>query len=154
MEANWQLKNLGRNDVNKTMSNVFSLVANATGYNNENVPVGQRPMTNLTGVFAGPLNSNAYVPFTAPVNQSTIGAGGLGVLMLSGLNTSFTPSVAPAPVNLTSEGQGVPASVNPNITVGVSASTTSGKSNSAAVPLSIHSCVATVAAILAVVIIV
>jgi hypothetical protein len=150
VEANWQLKNLGRNDVNKTVSNVFALVANVTGYKNEDVPVGQRPMTNLTGVFPGPLNAGAYVPFTAPANQSAIGAGGQGVLILPGLNTSFTPSVAPAPVNLTSEGLQVPSSVNPNITFGASSSTTSGKPESAAIRLNVGSSAAVIATVFAV----
>lgn len=130
VEANWQLKNLGRNDVNKTMSNVFDLVANVTGYQNMDVPVGQRPMTNLTGIFPGPLNANSYVPFTAPANMSAIGAGGQGVLILSGLNTSFTPSVAPAPVNLTAQGLLSPWGTNTS-----SASTPTP--SSAAAPLSI-----------------
>jgi hypothetical protein len=113
------------------------------------VPVAQRPQTNLTGIFPGPLNANAYVPFTAPANQSVIGAGGQGVLLLPSLNKSFTPSVAPAPVNLTSKGQMVPASVNPNITVGSSASAASAKPSSAAAPLSVRGVVAVLTAILA-----
>jgi hypothetical protein len=150
VEANWQLKNLGRNDVNKTVSNVFSLVANVTGYKNMDVPAAQRPMTNLTGIFPGPLNANAYVPFTAPANQSAIGAGGQGVLILPGMNTSFTPSVAPSPVNLTSEGLLVPSATDPNITVGASASTSTSKPTGAAVPLSAGRCAAAIAAMLVV----
>jgi hypothetical protein len=147
VQANWQLKNLGRNDINKTMSNVFSLVANVTGYTNLNVPAAERPMTNLTGIYSGPLNPNAYVPFTAPANQSAIGAGGQGVLTLAGLNTSFTPSLAPAPVNLTSQGQQDPWSIDP--TAGASSSTTSGKPNGAAISLSISRSNVIVAAIIA-----
>lgn len=137
VEANWQLKNLGRGDVNTTLSNVFSVVANVTGYKNVDVPQAQRPPTNETGIFPGPLNGDAYVPFTAPTNQSAIGAGGQGVLLLSGLNKSYTPSVAPAPVNLTAEGQLVPAAMNPNLTG--SPSTGSGNSNNAAGSLGISS---------------
>jgi len=144
VEANWELKNLGRNDVNKTVSNVFSLVANVTGYKNTDVPTDQIPMTNLTGIFPGPLNPNSYVPFTAPANQSAIGAGGLGVLILSGLNISFTPSAAPAPVNLTSQNITDPWGTDPPTPL------TAAKSESAAVLLSGSRCAASVVAVLAV----
>lgn len=109
---------------------MFELVSNVTGYKNVNVPQAQRPLTNLTGIYPGPLNANAYVPFTAPANQSVIGAGGQGVLILPGLNTSFTPSVAPAPVNLTALGQQVPASGDA-ATAGQSAKNTNSSSGAA-----------------------
>ncbi|KAF9343132.1 hypothetical protein BGX26_006217 [Mortierella sp. AD094] len=38
LESNWGLGNLGRNDVNKQLSNVFNFVAALTGYQNVNVP--------------------------------------------------------------------------------------------------------------------
>jgi hypothetical protein len=47
------------------------------------------------------------VPFTAP-NTSAVGAGGGSVFIASGLNTSFTAAVAPAPVNLTAQNKTVP----------------------------------------------
>ncbi|KAI1305158.1 hypothetical protein EDD11_005019 [Mortierella claussenii] len=37
LEANWGLDNLGRNDVNKQLSNVFQFVADKSGYQNVNV---------------------------------------------------------------------------------------------------------------------
>jgi hypothetical protein len=83
----------------RTLSNVFSFVAATTGYTNVNVSSSDVP-TNLTGVIPGPLNPGLYVPFTAP-NTSAVGAGGGSVFVASGLNTSFTAAVAPAPVNLT-----------------------------------------------------
>jgi hypothetical protein len=147
VEANWQLKNLGRNDVNKTMSNVFDLVANVTGYKNLDVPVDQRPMTNLSGVFAGPLNANIYVPFTAPANMSAIGAGGQGVLILPGLNTSFTPSLTPASVNLTAQGLLSPWMLN---TSSNSTPSSSAPSKGAAAPLSISYAPAIIAIVAAV----
>jgi len=128
VQANWQLKNLGRGDVNKTLANVFSPIANVTGYVNTDVPQAQRPLTNETGIFPGALNGNAYVPFTAPVNQSAVGAGGQGVLILAGLNKSFTPDGAPAAVNLTALGQVVPAGLNPNLTGSSSGSGSGSKS--------------------------
>ena len=147
VQANWQLKNLGRNDVNKTMSNVYSLVANVTGFKNTDVPEGSRPLTNLTGIFDGPLNANQYVPYTAPANLSAIGAGGQGVLIIGGLNTSFTPSVAPEAVNLTASGQTVPSSDEPQ-----SSSSSGGSSKSAGVAVGVESrAVAVVVSIVAVV---
>jgi len=153
VEHNWQLKHLGRGDANKTMANVFALVANATGYKNVDVPAAQQPLTNATGIFNGPLNAAAYVPFTAPPNQSAIGPGGQPVLMLPGLNASFTPSVAPAPVNLTSQGLLSPWAADPNITVTASTFTNSStapeSSKGAAIPLSASSYAPVFAGILA-----
>ena len=146
VQANWQLKNLGRNDVNKTMSNVYSLVANVTGFKNTDVPEGSRPLTNLTGIFDGPLNANQYVPYTAPANLSAIGAGGQGVLIIGGLNTSFTLPVAPEAVNLTASGQTVPSADEPQ-----SSSSSGGSSKSAGVAVGVESrAVAVVVSIVAV----
>jgi acid phosphatase len=43
--ANWGLDNLGRNDINKPVSNVFSFVANLPGY--QNVVVTNPPRLNF-----------------------------------------------------------------------------------------------------------
>lgn len=83
------------------------------------------PLTNLTAVFNGPLNANQYVPFTAP-NMSAVGAGGQGVFVADALNTSFTPAVAPAPVNLTALNETVPASGPPNASSSAGAPGASG----------------------------
>ncbi|KAN0135815.1 Phosphoesterase family domain containing protein [Lactarius tabidus] len=109
VEANWGLGSLGRGDTNKTLSNVFAFVANATNYTNLAVSAADIPLTNLTGNIPGPLNALYYVPFTAP-NTSAVGAGGGPVFIGPGLNTSFTAANAPAPVNLTAHNQTVPAS--------------------------------------------
>lgn len=113
------------------MSNVFSIVANPTGYTNIGLNEADYPLTNLTGIFAGPLSTSfrspfyfrvanslssdaeQYVPFLAP-NTSAVSAGGQGVFVASSLNTSLTASSAPAPVNLTALGQQVPAAGYPN----------------------------------------
>ncbi|GJE96100.1 phosphoesterase family-domain-containing protein [Phanerochaete sordida] len=130
VQANWGLKSLGRQDTNKTVSNVFSFVASATNYTNMNVTGDAVPLTNLTTVFNGPLNAAQYVPFTAP-NMNASGAGGQGVFVAPSLNTSFTAAVAPGPVNLTALGEVVPASGPPNGTVpGAPAPTTSGSGGS------------------------
>ncbi|KAF9351739.1 hypothetical protein BGX26_010328 [Mortierella sp. AD094] len=57
IESNWGLGNLGRNDVNKNLSNVFSFVANATGYKNVNVT--NSPVLNGTepGFLAPPTSA-------------------------------------------------------------------------------------------------
>jgi len=127
VEANWGLGSLGRGDTNKyvsrcsllplprltfchapyrTLSNVFSFVADATGYTNVNVSSSD-VLTNATTTIPGPLNPELYVPFTAP-NTSAVGAGGGPVFVASDLNTSFTAAVAPAPVNLTAQDESVP----------------------------------------------
>jgi hypothetical protein len=110
VQANWALGSLGRQDTNKTVSNVFSLVANTTGYQNVNVTADQIPLTNLTGVFAGPLNAEQYVPFLAP-NANAVGAGGGPVFIADGVNMDLNASTAPPPENLTAMGQLVPSEV-------------------------------------------
>ncbi|KAH9059219.1 phosphoesterase family-domain-containing protein [Lactarius vividus] len=107
VEANWGLGSLGRGDTNKTLSNVYSFVANATGYTNLDIALADIPLTNTTGIIPGPLNVQYYVPITAP-NTSAVGAGGGPVFVASGLDTSFTVAKAPAPVNLTAQGKTVP----------------------------------------------
>ncbi|KAH9991860.1 phosphoesterase family-domain-containing protein [Russula vinacea] len=127
VEANWGLGSLGRGDTNKTLSNVFSFVAAATGYTNVNVSSSD-VLTNATGTIPGPLNPGLYVPFTAP-NTSAVGAGGGPVFVASGMNTSFTAAVAPPPVNLTQQNKTVPWSGPRNGSNAVnSTGTGSGKS--------------------------
>lgn len=124
VEANWGLGSLGRGDTNKTLSNVYSFVANATGYKNLDVSLADLPLTNITGTVPGPLNVQYYVPFTAP-NTSAVGAGGGSVFVASNLDTNFTAASAPAPVNLTAQGETVPwAGPRPG-----SSATTSNSSN-------------------------
>ncbi|PCH37423.1 hypothetical protein WOLCODRAFT_109837 [Wolfiporia cocos MD-104 SS10] len=116
VEANWGLGSLGRGDTNQTMNNVFSFVANVTGWKNNGITAGSSaiPLTNLTGDIPGPLNPEYYLPFTAP-DTSAVGAGGGPVFLGPGLNTSITvASLADtAPVNLTAEGQQLPWATNP-----------------------------------------
>lgn len=81
------------------MLDVFELVANATSYQNNNLTTENLPLLNLTGIFPGPLNPQAYVPYLAPVNGT--GAGGGPTFVAPNVNTSLNASTAPAPVNLT-----------------------------------------------------
>jgi hypothetical protein len=91
------------------MSNVFSFVANATGYTNNALSGASIPLTNATGTYPGPLNGNMFVPFLAP-NMSAVGAGGGAVFVAPSLNKSLTTASAPAAVNLTAANKTVPAS--------------------------------------------
>ncbi|KAI0087692.1 phosphoesterase family-domain-containing protein [Irpex rosettiformis] len=115
VQSNWGLPSLGRQDANATVSNVFSLVANVTGYTNNNLTgssnasIDAFPLTNLTGVYAGPLNAQKYVPFLAP-ELSAKGAGNGSVFVAaSGVNLNLNLTSAPRPVNLTALNQTVPA---------------------------------------------
>ncbi|KAG9314713.1 phosphoesterase family-domain-containing protein [Chiua virens] len=104
VEANWNLGNLGRGDTNKTMANVFSLVANVTGYKNNGLTSSSPnlPHLNITETIPGPLNPQYYVPWLAPEN--TTAGGGSGPTFISpGTNMSLNASTAPAPVNLTAQ---------------------------------------------------
>jgi hypothetical protein len=127
VQANWRLGTLGRGDTNpwvtlapssqsnftypflRSMSNVYSFVASATGYTNNALSGASIPLTNASGTYPGPLNANMYVPFVAP-NVSAVGAGGGPVFVASNLNKSLTSENAPAPVNLTAANKTVPAS--------------------------------------------
>ncbi|KAF8938133.1 hypothetical protein BGZ58_001521 [Dissophora ornata] len=55
VESNWDLGNLGRQDANATVSNVFEIVAKATGYTNVNVT--NPPL--LNGTYPGFLTNTA-----------------------------------------------------------------------------------------------
>jgi len=130
VSANWGLGSLGRGDTNKTLSNVFSMVTSATGYQNLNITGADIPLTNITGTIPGPLNPNLYVPFTAP-NVSAVAAGGGQVFVAPGNNLNLTAANAPSPVNLTALGLNVPASGPPNSTAtspAASPTSTTGKS--------------------------
>jgi hypothetical protein len=90
------------------MSNVYAIVAAATGYKNLNLTSAEIPLSNASGTIPGPLNAKMYVPFLAP-NTSAVGAGGGPVFVAPGVNTNLNAANAPAPVNLTASGQLVPA---------------------------------------------
>lgn len=111
VEANWGLGSLGRCDTNKTLANVFDFVANKTGYVNNGLTINSTdlPLTNLTGVFPGPANTNMWTPILAP-NVSAVGAGGGSVFVSNGTNTSLTSY---APQNLTAMGVKNPATIDP-----------------------------------------
>ncbi|KAH7906327.1 phosphoesterase family-domain-containing protein [Hygrophoropsis aurantiaca] len=102
VEANWDLGNLGRQDTNKTVSNVFSFVASDTGYTNNNISGSAIPLLNLTTTIPGPLNPEYYVPYLAPTNGTGGGSG--PTFFASNVNMSLNAADAPAPVNLTAAG--------------------------------------------------
>jgi len=133
VQNNWGLGSLGRGDTNATMANVFSFVAEATGWQNVNVTGDAIPLTNISGPIPGPLNSDLYVPFTAP-NVSAVGAGGGTVFLAPNINLNLTAANAPPAVNLTGQGLDVPASGPLNASATPTApgsvpTTTSGASN-------------------------
>ncbi|KAG8220159.1 phosphoesterase family-domain-containing protein [Butyriboletus roseoflavus] len=104
VQSNWGLGNLGRQDTNKTVSNVFAFVANGTLYQNNNLTGNSIPLLNLTGTIPGALNPDAYVPYLAPVNDT--GAGGGPTFIAPNVNMSLNASTAPPPVNLTTTTSG------------------------------------------------
>ncbi|KAJ7776306.1 phosphoesterase family-domain-containing protein [Mycena metata] len=117
VQANWGLKSLGRQDTNATMSNVFSFVAQKTGYKNVHVSAAQAPHLNISAVAPGPLNSAAFVPFAAP-NLKARGAGGGSVFLRPGLNTKLTAASLPPPVNLAALNTTTPWQMSPETTSG------------------------------------
>ncbi|KAI5987224.1 phosphoesterase family-domain-containing protein [Pisolithus albus] len=80
VQSNWRLDNLGQQDCNKTVANVFQFVADVTGYKNNGLKNGtDLPLTNITGTIPGPLNPTYPAPWPAP-NTSCVGAGGGGYI--------------------------------------------------------------------------
>ncbi|KAH7921158.1 hypothetical protein BV22DRAFT_1038992 [Leucogyrophana mollusca] len=102
VEANWDLGNLGRQDTNKTVNNVFSFVASETNYTNNNLTGSGIPFLNLTTTIPGPLNPQYYVPYLAPTNGTGGGSG--PTFFAPNVNMSLNTGDAPAPVNLTAAG--------------------------------------------------
>lgn len=137
VQANWNLKSLGRGDVNKTMANVFPFWASTLGYTNAPVDDADIPMTNITGTSPGPLSPMANTLFYAPDDVTVTGAGGQPVLVKSGLNVSQTLATL-ARTNLTALGQKVswntdPGYDNVNVSQGASSmGTSAAKTNNAA----------------------
>ncbi|KIS66061.1 uncharacterized protein UMAG_05803 [Mycosarcoma maydis] len=132
IEANWNLKSLGRGDTNKTMANVFPFWAELFGYQNTQVDDADIPMTNLTGIYAGPLSGTANTLFYAPVDVKVIGAGGQPVLVKSGLNVSQTLATL-VQTNLTALNQKPvwetdPGYKNTNVSTGSGSGSQSGTS--------------------------
>ncbi|OAX37284.1 phosphoesterase-domain-containing protein [Rhizopogon vinicolor AM-OR11-026] len=100
VENNWDLGNLGRQDTNKTVSNVFNFVASNTSYQNNDLTLSSTlPELNLTGTIPGPLNPDYYVPFLAPTNGT--GGGNGPTFFASNVNMTLNAANAPAPVNIT-----------------------------------------------------
>ncbi|KAK6981604.1 hypothetical protein R3P38DRAFT_3460170, partial [Favolaschia claudopus] len=120
VQANWGLKSLGRQDTNATVSNVFSFVAEKTGYKNVEVPspaIPRVPQFNLTGVVPGALTSAQFTPFAAP-NLKAKGAGHGGVFVRPGLNEKLTVDKLPKPVNMLALNSTTPWQMSPRTTSG------------------------------------
>ena len=86
---------LGRGDTNKTMANVFDFIAKRINYTNTNTTRAHEPLTNLTGIFPGPLNPTAWIPFTAPTNSSLFGTTFFGPGVNTSLSTSTVSKIKP-----------------------------------------------------------
>ncbi|KAJ7302138.1 phosphoesterase family-domain-containing protein [Mycena albidolilacea] len=119
VQANWGLKSLGRQDTNASVSNVFSFVAEKTGYKNVKLPAMDVPHFNNSAVVPGALTSAQFVPFAAP-NLKAHGAGQGGVLTRPGLNEKLTVDKLPKPVNQLALNRTTPWQMSPETTSGKS----------------------------------
>ncbi|KAF8508242.1 phosphoesterase family-domain-containing protein [Hysterangium stoloniferum] len=91
IQSNWGLNCLGREDTNKTLSNVFNFVAAKTGY--QNLAVTNIPVTNKEGATPGPFNPTTslkipFAQFTPNVNAQC--ASPSGVVMTAPIGTINT----------------------------------------------------------------
>src|SRR5258708_7176883 len=73
-----------------------SFVATATGVSNTPNP-DPEPLTNLTGIYPGPLNPNAWIPFVAPVLSNRFGR----TFIRQGMDMSVTKDTVGAPITIT-----------------------------------------------------
>jgi Phosphoesterase family len=104
IQNNWGLYHLGRGDVNGTFSNVFQILANKTGYQNQNVTPDQIPYFNFTA--SGYFDTSAEAPIPA-LNETAVGAGGKGILpSLKGTNGSAIPVPPPSTASAGTSGSG------------------------------------------------
>ncbi|KDE09355.1 hypothetical protein MVLG_00669 [Microbotryum lychnidis-dioicae p1A1 Lamole] len=111
VEANWGLGTLGRGDANKTMNNVYSWVANATDVSLNGLTGNSTlPLTNLTGVFPGPLNADQWTPVLAPAILNATSPTGGAIFVDASVDRSLTSFT---PINLTALGVSTPQSVDP-----------------------------------------
>jgi hypothetical protein len=91
VQANWGLYNLGRQDTNKSVANVFDFTAKAVNYANMNITV--YPLNNVSegGVFNN--HSALWSPIPSP-NVGAEGAGGAILPLLTKANASTQASSA------------------------------------------------------------
>lgn len=74
VESNWDLGNLGRNDANKKLANVFKVVADRTGYQNFEVASADVHLFNETvpGFLTGvPHRKKSHDPASSPSHANT-----------------------------------------------------------------------------------
>ncbi len=106
-EVNWDLQNLGRGDMNKSLANVYDVVANKINYTNLDVDPSMYH-TNETGIYPGAFSLTQFANFTYPPNADD------NTLIKSGINKTNTEAVAFANTrNLTAEGVASPFGSNP-----------------------------------------
>ncbi|WOO85657.1 putative acid phosphatase [Vanrija pseudolonga] len=114
IENNWDLPSLGRQDANKTVAAVWQFQTNITGYQNYVPAAAEIPQLNLTGIFPGVANDEAWIPVPAP-DVNAFGAGN-GSVFYNASATDLTQTAPAAPVNLTASKTINPIKVNPNFT--------------------------------------
>jgi acid phosphatase len=68
VEHNWDLGNLGQQDTNKTVSNVFKHLSKKLHYHNVEVPANEIPWSNntITGLLTGKSWNQTHAATTKP----------------------------------------------------------------------------------------
>jgi hypothetical protein len=133
IQNNWGLYNLGRGDVAQNFSNVFELVANATGWKNTAVAAADIPYFNFTA--SGFFDPTSEAPLPA-VNETAPGAGGKGILpSLKGANGSAiaVPSSASSTAAGSATGTAATGGATGTAATGTAASASPSGSKSAGV---------------------
>ncbi|KAG0298633.1 hypothetical protein BGZ96_009707 [Linnemannia gamsii] len=83
IESNWDLGNLGRQDANTTVNNVFDHVAKLTGANNNNITVGPLLNDTIPGFLTPPPTTIAPGSTTTAHGSTPTGKSSAGVNTVS-----------------------------------------------------------------------
>ncbi|KAG0321790.1 hypothetical protein BGZ97_010352 [Linnemannia gamsii] len=78
IESNWDLGNLGRQDTNTTLNNVFDYVAKLTGVKNNNITVGPLLNDTIPGFLTAPpttTSAHGSTPTATPTGKSSAATG-------------------------------------------------------------------------------
>jgi hypothetical protein len=90
VEQNWDLGNLGRNDANKTVANVYEFVAQAIGYQNVQIANGST-VSYFNESIPGLMTNQSYNETHSSTSTSTSGATALtnSALVVSVISVVF-----------------------------------------------------------------
>ncbi|KAF8265217.1 hypothetical protein EI94DRAFT_1787594 [Lactarius quietus] len=128
-QTGFSVRSAAATQTSKTLSNIFSFVANATNYTNLDISGTDIPLTNLTGNIPACSKRNSTCASRRRTRPPSARAA-VPSSSVPGVDTNLTAANAPAAVNLTAKNETVLWS-GPRVAATKSNSTTSGKKSGA-----------------------